>query len=487
MAKFKLKGPAFWSVLLQFSRFGGNALVFFAIARFLTIEQIGAFGMAYAPIRWLQVLHKAGVSNCVVVAMRGNSVGSARDQEEVFSALFWLSMGITVIASMVLVGIAAVLQIFSENSQGVTWMIYAMIPVLIAFGLSSVPEGIMQKKLQIKALAIRTLFVQAVAAMITFMLAMKGYGGWALVGFTVLNAVASSVISIIAARWLPKGRPRWPHIREQLPQMSSISGRALLASSTRPMMQFAIGLVIGFEASGAFQIAQRVYQILDALCLAPIRFLILPLFSREVDRKGALSATTVIRALQMAGIISAPFYLGTMIISRPTLTWIIGPENAAHSVLPLQLLCLLGLNITSVTILTQAATVIGHSKVTFWRALWTLCGTAILGLPSLFISTEAVVLSFVAASYANLIYYYTCLGPAFNRAPKDLVLPVAYPYLAGLLALVPLTGIHLFWSPQSSAFRWVYMGGILTALSLYAVLLKLLVPAAWREFVEHMR
>ena len=50
--KSSLKGHALWSAVLQFSRFGGNAVIFLAMARFLSLEEIGAFGLAYAPIRW---------------------------------------------------------------------------------------------------------------------------------------------------------------------------------------------------------------------------------------------------------------------------------------------------------------------------------------------------------------------------------------------------------------------------------------------------
>lgn len=483
MAGSKLKGQAFWSVVLQFSRFGGNAVVFLVMARFLTIEQIGAFGMAYAPVRWLQVLHKTGISNSVVVTLRRKEDSAITDDDPVFTALFWLSMAATLLMVVGILALALVLGAVQQTDQPVDQMMLVLILVLVAFALSSVPEGLLRKNLQIRAIALRTLAVQILSAGLAVILAIYGFGGWALVGFAVMNAVLSSVISIAMAGWMPSGGPNISQMRARIPQTAAISGRALLSGSIYAILQFSIGLVLGLQAAGAFQIAQRVYQILDALCLAPIRFLVLPLFSRTAEiGDGTLPGKTIERGLYVTGLLSAPFYVGTIAIAGPALTLIIGAENASHSILPLQLLCVLGLPMASLTILTQALTVVGHAGLAFHRTLWMLLGTVAFSLPALLISVEAVTLCFVVVSYLVLLIFFRKLEPILGLSGSRAFGAVARPYIACIMAVVPVWGAATYLLAHTAMFGWAVLLLMLpTVAAGYLGMLMLIAPAALTE------
>ncbi|MGB1389138.1 MAG: hypothetical protein ACPG61_09650 [Paracoccaceae bacterium] len=79
-----LSSPAAWAFVLQVARVSGNAVVFLMAARLLPLEQIGVFALAYAPVRWAQALHKAGVVDSTVAA---RPVSVATD-----GGHFWLAM-----------------------------------------------------------------------------------------------------------------------------------------------------------------------------------------------------------------------------------------------------------------------------------------------------------------------------------------------------------------------------------------------------------
>ncbi|WP_176439233.1 oligosaccharide flippase family protein [Puniceibacterium sediminis] len=484
-----MKGQALWSVVLQFSRFGGNAVVFLVMARFLTIEQIGAFGMAYAPVRWLQVLHKTGISNSVVVTLRRKEGSAITDDDPAFTALFWLSMAATLLMTVGIVMLALVLGAVQRTDQPVDQMMLVLILVLVAFAVSSVPEGLLRKNMEIRALALRTLAVQFLSAGLAVILAFYGFGGWALVGFAVMNAVLSSVVSIAMAGWLPSGGPDIIQMRAQTPQAAAISGRALLSGSIYAILQFSIGLVLGLGAAGAFQIAQRVYQILDALCLAPIRFLVLPLFSRTAEvGDGTLPGRTIERGLYVTGLVSAPFYIGTIAIAGPALTLVIGAENASHSVLPLQLLCVLGLPMASLTILTQALTVVGHAGLAFHRTVWMLLGTVVFSLPALLISVEAVTLCFVVVSYLVMLLFFRQLEPILGLSGPRAFGAVARPYVACVLAVLPGWGAATYLLANTAIPGWAILLVVpLTVAGGYLGMLRLVAPAALTELRKALK
>ncbi|MAU44799.1 MAG: hypothetical protein CL868_00730 [Cytophagaceae bacterium] len=485
--KSSLKGHALWSAVLQFSRFGGNAVIFLAMARFLSLEEIGAFGLAYAPIRWTQVLQKTGISNSVIVSLRSRHDTEQINRDPVFTTLFYLAMAISLLVVGLLVVSGLVMERTSTSDQPVGTMMLVMAIVPFAFGLASVPEGLLRKNLEIRSLALRTLAVQAAAAGLAVVMAIEGFGAWSLVGFAVLNAVASSIISIVMAGWRPSGSPSLSSMKAQLPQFSAISGRALVSGAAMPMLQFLVGIVIGLEAAGAFQIAQRVYQILDALCLAPLRFLVLPLFSRAAEAsEGKLSGDTVLRTMRIAGLVSAPFYLGTLAIADPALTLVIGPENASHAVPLLQIFCLLGINITSITVLSQAFTVAGHAGMVFWRSIWMLCITIVLSGPALMLSVEAVILGFVISSYVALAVFYRQIEQVFAISGAVTFGAVARPYLAATLAMAPVFALQWYLQPIMPLWGILVVQILLGAL-LYLAAAKFIAPKAFGELRRVLR
>ncbi|WP_282078383.1 oligosaccharide flippase family protein [Epibacterium ulvae] len=486
MAEKTLKSHAIWSVVLQFSRFGGNALVFLAMARFLTIEQIGAFGMAYAPVRWAQVLHKSGILSSVVVVVRRKKDNAEVEQDDpAFTALFWLAM----LASALVCGLIFLLALglgrFSSIDASVDDMMLAMLIVPIAFGVSSVPEGLLQKNMQVKAIALRTLAVQLGSAAVALVLAMQGYGGWAMVWFAIMNAVLSSVASVFLAGWWPKGGPDLARMRAHLPQMSAISGRGLVAGGVHALLQFSVGLAFGLAGAGAFQIAQRIHQILDALCLAPVRFLVLPLFSKATEKgDGTLPGAMVLRALTIAGLISAPVYCGTILVAAPVLTLVIGAENASHAVPTLQILCCVGLSLSTGAILSQALTAVGRAGLAFWRVVGTLVITVLLAGPSMLVSVEAVTLGYVIAAYASMWIFLQRTTQIFDLTPRQAFTALARPYLAALIAFGPLFWLQhivqtdLHWS---DAMTLVVIMPL--AVAAYVLTSRLVAPTAFSNVI----
>ncbi len=175
-----------WSTVLQWSRFGINALVFLLVARFLNLAEIGAFALAFAPVRFLQVLHKNGIADAIIIAER------RREAEE---ALFGLSLLIAFACSAGLLGSAAL----SASTAPVAPMLVAFAAIPILYGLSAVPEGILRREMRIRALALRTLATQLIAGALTLAAAAAGFGAWSLAVFALVNAVLGSVISIVLA------------------------------------------------------------------------------------------------------------------------------------------------------------------------------------------------------------------------------------------------------------------------------------------------
>lgn len=459
----KLRSQALWSLALQLSRFGGNAVIFLVMARYLTIAEIGAFAMAYAPVRWTQALHKSGIADSVVVTGDADPDTDAR----ALTALFWLALVLSGVIGIGLIGLAAAMG----GQTTVGRMMLAMLVLPVFSGLASVPEGLLLRRLQVRALALRSLAIQVLAAIAAIALAWQGRGGWALVGFVVLSGGLNMVLSVSLAGWWPRGGPDVSAMRAELSRMLAISGRALMLAGLMPLLQFCTGLWLGLPAAGAFQIAQRVFRLLDAVSVAPVRFLVLALFARAAGQgAGTLPAGTVLRALRVAGLISTPVFLGAALLAYPALALVIGPDNAGPSAAPLRILCLWGPGLTLATVLGQAATATGAPMIPFRRAARTLALTVVLALPALVVSLEAAVLGFVVASYGALALFLREVPERIGVGAAECLIAVGRPCLAGGLACsVVLIGLP----PDAGPWATAPVSGLL-----YVIFLRVLAQAA---------
>lgn len=411
-----------WSTLLQWSRLGVNAALFLFVARFLTLAEIGAFATAFAPIRLLQVVHKSGLGDAYIVS--NNSI-QARNAFFALSALLGLIFsGTLVLAALMLPG-------------PVGPLLAALSPIPLLNGLSAIPEATLRRELRLKALALRTLFAQVFAATLALLALKAGWGAACLVVFALTNCLANAVISIALARIRPTALPARAAIRAALPDTLRISTRDLAGNATLPLLQMAVGVMLGLPAAGAFQIAARMLGLLDALAISPIRYIALPRFSALVGAP-ALSRA-VQQSLHLTSQIAALVYLGALATGPDLLTLAVGPDHAAMTAPLLPAFCLLGLTGALAMPLNQSLTAIGLSRLTLYRALATLALTALLAAPALGQSAQATAAALPLAAGLVLLAYARIALPRLGLESRAAFITVAPALLAGALMAYALS------------------------------------------------
>jgi len=344
--------PLFWSVLLQWSRFGINAVVFLVTARFLSLEEFGAFATAFGAIKLMQGLHKAGISETVVI----KKASALR-----LGALFALGC----LSGFILAATYLTFAIILGFDRSFLYM--AVVPVFL--GVSATSDGLLRKQLNMRALALRTLFSQIVAATVTFVALTLDAGAAALILFTTLNSFLSATLSVMLARWLPTRPPTVWQIRLTLKTVLQIAGRDGLNSGIYPLIQIIIGMFIGLPAAGAFQIATRVMSMLDALTLAPLRYLALPKFAAH--KTGPVFEAEIQRSLKLSAICACWVWFGLAASTNEVLTLIVGAEHAVAVTPVLQALIPLGLGAALTMTFTQALMAKGATKLIVTRAVLT--------------------------------------------------------------------------------------------------------------------
>ncbi|MEM8654403.1 MAG: oligosaccharide flippase family protein [Pseudomonadota bacterium] len=424
-----------WSFVLSWSRVGINALLFIVAARALGLEALGLFAIAFAPIRLVQGLHKAGIGDAVIVL-----------DPDKRAALFTLS----------LLGGLGFTALFATLGAIFSPLLLALSVIPLCHSLGAVAEGVLRQSLAIRALALRTLVIQSGAAGLALSLLASGAGPWALVAFAIANATLTALVSLRLARWRPQVAAL-SSLRTIWPTAAPLLGRVLLTTGQIPLAQLAIGLALGPVAAGAFQIASRMLDLIEAVTTSPLRYIALP----QLRTTGNLS-DGLRQHLHRSALLGAWIWGGTAMATLPLLALAVGPAQALAAAPVLQALCGAGL-LTALTMpLVQALTAQGHLALVLKREAATLGLSILLILPALTVSatTSAVALT-TAALLANLWFVRHALG-AFA-----LPLATLAPTVPPLLAATAMCALLQTLPPTSLAMQ------ILAGTSLYAGLMLL--------------
>lgn len=410
--------PRFWSFALQWSRVGINAGLFLIAARFLTLAEIGAFATAFAPIRLTQGLHKAGIGESVII------LGPRQPRRD---ALFVLS-----IAS----GIALTLCFAALGIALKAPMLLTLSAVPLLNGIGAVSEGILRQRLQLRALALRTVVSQSTAAALALWMLSTGSGPWALVAFAVVQSAITASLSWHLAAWRPKRARNWRYQRLIRRFVIEIAARDLLNTALFPLMQLATALAFGLPAAGAFQIAARILSLIEALSLSPLRFLALPQLRQlpAAQRAAALPAQ-----LRLTARLSLWVWGTTLLAAPQLLALLIGPSPAKAAAPILTALAGFGLLSALLMPINQALLAAGHSRLMLHRAAILL--TLACALAAVAPTPGALAGSISLAALLTALWHLTRALPHLGL-PLTALSPIAPPLSAAaavmaLFALLP--------------------------------------------------
>lgn len=417
-----------WSVILQWSRVAVGAVVFLAAARFLTLAEIGIFATAFAPARLLQVVHRSGVVDAGIL-----DPGSDRSGPAIFAVS--LMSGMILCAGM----IAAAMALAGPVGQ----VMAPLAAVALIGGIAAPSEARLRRSLRIRALALRTLVSHGAAAAVALWLLGAGAGVWSLVAFSLGNAALAAIIAVALAPAWPARFPRWRDCRRVLPAIVSISVREGANSAMLPVLQMAVGLWLGLPAAGAFQIAARLAALIDALAIAPIRYLALPRF-RRLAEAGQLPAAAAGALRQTAGL-AFLVYPGVLAAAPQVLTLTIGGRHA-EQVAPL-VPCFLAFGLIGALAMpvNQALTAMGELRLPLGRALATSALALALSVPGLTHSVALTAAALPAAGFCVGAVYLRAAAPRLGLGAGGLcqcLLPAGLAGLAMLLAVI-WAGTHM--------------------------------------------
>ena len=460
---------AMWSAIEKWGAQLVSTAIFLLLARLLGAEAFGLVALANVFMYFMQIFLDQGFAQAII----------QKDElePEHLDTAFWTSvlMGALFLVT-ILASAGVVANVYNEPDLApiIRWM---SISFLLA-GLSSVQSAILQRNMQFKVFAARSLVATAVCGVAGIGAALLGLGVWSLVIKEITFGSTGAIMLWSSSSWRPGFRFSPEHFKELFAFGINIIGFNFLDFFNRRSDDLLIGYFLGAVALDYYNVAYRLLLIMIKLLTNVTIQVALPTFSKlqkEPDRM----REAFYRVTRYTSLISFPAFLGMATLAPELIQTLFGNEWMP-SVPVMRILALVGI-LQSVQYF--AGTVLLAMNKPLWRLrvvfLVTVCN--IIGF---FIAVRWGI-NAVAISYALCVYTFS---PVFLLLVKKLIninlkkyfLQYVSPLLSSLVMMVFILGAKQVLSswPDSHITLAIY---ITTGAIVYLLGVMLLSPDLFNQ------
>lgn len=240
-----IKG-VFWTSCSQ----GGTLILMLlyniVMARLLVPADFGIVGMALLFTSLITVLFSLGLGTAII---QNQDIG-----QKTYSTVFWINLSIGWIAAIIVFSFSSVVGDYFGQPNLTNVLRFMSINFLFG-SFSSVPIGLLSKRMQFKKQGIATLLSMAISFPFGVICAYFGHGYWSIVYANTFQILLASLFVWKASGWTPS-------LYFSIESVKPIFGFGIYKSVTavasffiRNIDYFIIGKVLGAEALGIYTIA----------------------------------------------------------------------------------------------------------------------------------------------------------------------------------------------------------------------------------------
>lgn len=234
----------------QALKFALNFGVTVTLARLLTPEAFGLFGIAFAVTGFWEFAKDGGM---IVPVVQRETL-----EPDQLAALFWFNAGLGLLVTLVTMLVSPLVgRLFADDR--LVPITAALALVFLAGGLSTQHAALLRRQLRFTALASCELVALALASVIAVVSAARGAGYWSLVYFQLARELLQTVLVIAATRWIPRWPERWGEIGPLVRFGSLMMVFDLLGYLTFKLDNVIVGWALGPAALGLYD---KAYQLL---------------------------------------------------------------------------------------------------------------------------------------------------------------------------------------------------------------------------------
>ena len=424
----KISKGLFWSyserILAQVVSF----VVSIVLARLISPEEFGLVSL---------VMIFIDLCNVFVTSGLGSGLIQKKDVDEIdFSTVFWVSLTLGIAVYGIVFAIAPVVERFFNYSNMIAVMRVIGLRLVLA-SVNTIQHAYVSRKMMFKKFFFATLFGTALSAVVGIVLAINGFGVWAIVAQYLCNTTVDTIFLAFALDW----HPRLVFEIKRVGYFVNYGWKILVAALIDNLYTNLRNFIIGKRYTGADLAYYNKGTQFPAIIVTNINSSIIrvmfPAFSIQQNDKHQMRGM-VKKSVQMSAYLLSPLLIGLMIIAKPLVTLLL-TEKWIECVKYIYVFAITYLFMPIHAINDQAIKATGHSEITLRVEITKkVFGIALIIAAIIFFDNAiSLAVSFLVYSFAALIinslpgsklYEYGTLEQI-----KDVLIPIVFSIVMGII------------------------------------------------------
>jgi len=443
-----------WLAAMQYAGQIASWIITILVLRYLDPDDYGLMAKAYVCLGFMMMLNELGMTAAVV---QKKEIGD----EEIEGVFGFIILSNLLMLIILFSGAPLLADFFSDDRLTKIFRIMSMNFLLAS--AYAVPQALMIREMDFRSKSIVDLSSAVMSSMLILVLAVSGFGVWALVGGALFGQAVAAVGYNLAGRSLRRPRFGFRGIGDLLAFGGYISGSRLLWYVYSNADLFIGGKFLRTREMGIYSIALNLSCIpLDKFTpvLNQVAFSAYSFIQDEYER----IKTLFLKSVRLVSLIVFPVCWGFIAVA-PEIVPLLGPQWN-DTVMPIQILSLIMPFRAVSTLFAPVLQGSGHPKVHLVNlAMMSIIlvplflvgvGWGIIGLSMSWICGFAVAFAVVCARSLKVM----------GIRPREFISAIGTPVAAGIIMLPAALAVkHIFWSVPSMMMPFlVVMAGAFTYL-----------------------
>ncbi len=446
------------------------------LARVLEPSDFGLVGIAWLAINAFDFLRELGISSALIYRQDDDD-GIAADVANIALIVAGIIIYIVIFLT------APLIEAFFRDADGLTPVLRVLGLIMIINSIGQTPYTLLAKNLQFRNKAIPEIIAGLTNSVIAIVLALRGFGVWALVfGYLADGVIRTSLVWFFTS-WRPKPRFDRQVWREMIDYGRHIVGSRFMIFGITNIDDALIGRMLGASALGLYTFAYRLSNVPATHVTRLVNSVMFPAYSKiQEDRERV--RRIFFDTIQAVGLISIPLALGTIVLV-PNFVHNYYQGKWDDSILAMQWLVIYGLARSIAANMGNIYRSMGKPQWLTYLATWRLITMGVLLVPAIrwrgivgvsILSAVVAVIDFaIAAWMVNRLLgggyrpYFRRLGPIFLISGISVTIaflvmqiaPAPYPTIpflvAGIVMVLIYTVLSWFFEP---VFRRIILGAL---------------------------
>lgn len=429
-------GGLFWKFGERITAQLVSTVVTIVLMRIISPEDYGTIAIVTIAI---------SVCNAFVVGGLGNALIQKKDADSLdFSSIFYASVVLSLILYVAMFILAKPIASFYNNSQ-LIWIIRVMSLRLPIAAVNSVQHAYISRRMQFKKFFVATLFGTVVSAFVGILMALRGFGAWALVAQYLTNVTIDTTVLFFVGGWLPQFAFSFSRLKRMLPYGLKLMGATVLDTLFNEIRSIIISTRYSNVDLAMYDNGRKYPNLIVTNINTSISSVMFPVMSRKQDNKSSIKETMK-KSIKVSTFILAPMLLG-FFACAPRFVEVVLTSKWIPCVPYLRMTCIMCLFYPIHTINIQALNAVGESGKTLKLEIIkktiniiVLLITMFLGV--LWIAIGALIISLLS-TYINSAYSGKVFDYSFLSQIRDIVPFLALSSLMASVVILFDQSIHL--------------------------------------------